>query len=134
MSEKLSPFDIVKNINDKTGIFDSDSIKSYNSWMINKIFSFTKDTIHVSDEMNKYSFLDKDIQYAFYYHFLSKKKRWGKWQKRQEMSGAIIDALKKKYHYNNRDAEIAVTLLSEDEKKTLIKEFAVGGVNKKKES
>lgn len=131
MSEKLSPFDIAKNINEKTGFLDEDSLKSYNPWMINKIFSFTKDTIHVADELNKYYHLGKDIQYAFYYHFLSKKKRWGKWQKKQDASGAVIDALKQKYHYNNRDAEIAVTLLSEDEQKALIEEFAVGGVRKK---
>lgn len=132
MSDKLSPFDIAKNINEKTGFLDEDVLGGYSPWLMNKIFSFTKDTVHVADEVNRYCHLDKDVQYAFYYLFLDKKKRYGKWQKKHDVGGDVIDALKQKYHYNNRDAENAMTLLSEDNKKALIEEFALGGVRKKK--
>lgn len=130
--QKLNPFDVAKNINEKNGIMDPDELeKSYNPWMMNRIFSMTRDTVLAADEMNKYYHLDKSAQYSFYYSFLSKKKRYGKWQKRHEAKGPVIEALKQKYGYNNREAESACSILTKDQAKELVLEFEIGGSRRK---
>ena len=54
---------------------DPAEIKSYSPYIINRCLSGHLDCIMFANEMNKYSFLDKDMQYSFYLNTLRKKKR-----------------------------------------------------------
>ena len=52
------------------------TIKDYAPYIINRCLSGNIDSILFANEMNKYSFLDKDMQYSFYLNTLRKKKRF----------------------------------------------------------
>ena len=58
---------------------DPDAIKGYAPYIINRCLSGNLDCVLFVNEMNKYSFLDKDMQYSFYLNTLRKKKRFSPW-------------------------------------------------------
>lgn len=80
---KLSPFEIASALNLKTGRMDVDEV-GYNAFVMNRIMSNTKDTIFFANEMNKFSDATKQQQFDFYYYGLDKRKRYGKWNKKDE--------------------------------------------------
>lgn len=133
MSEKLSPFDIAKNINEKQGLLENDEIaSSYNGWMINKVMSMTSDTVLFANEMNMNYHLDKDMQYVFFYQGLNKKKRYGKWQKKDKLNGKdseVSEYLKTKYCYSEKRASEILDLLSKKDIELLRQEFSTGGLS-----
>ena len=51
---------------------DPDAIKDYAPYIINRCLSGHLDCIMFANEMIKYSFLDKDMQYSFYLYTLRK--------------------------------------------------------------
>ena len=77
-----SPFDYTKSIDNKT---EQLPIDDYNAYIVNRALSFGIDTILFANEMNIYNNLDKQMQYDFYYYGVSKKKRYSKWHKREDM-------------------------------------------------
>jgi|WetSurSiteA1Bulk_404760.scaffolds.fasta_scaffold103255_2 hypothetical protein len=121
-------FDIVKNINEKgEGLLDPDTIKSeYNSFVINRALSNVKSTLFFSNEMNRLWGLDKDMQYAFYYYGITKKKRFGKWNKLQD-DKETINAIQEYFNYSYHRAKEAVSLLTEDQINIIKKAIDRGG-------
>lgn len=83
MSEKISPFDIAANINTKADLLDINEV-GYDAFVLNRVFSNTKDSVFFANEMNQHYNLPKEMQYAFYYFGLSKRNRYGKWNKNQD--------------------------------------------------
>ena len=63
---------------------DPSEIKSYSPYIINRCLSGHLDCIMFANEMNKYSFLDKDMQYSFYLNTLRKKKRFSPWLRKEK--------------------------------------------------
>ena len=61
----------------KDNLLEEDSYlsKEYPPFIINKCLSGHMDCI-IANEMNKYHFLDKDLQYNFYLNTLRKRKRF----------------------------------------------------------
>lgn len=108
--EKLSPFDIANNINSKTGFLLNVQEAGYNAFVINKIFSNTQDSVFFANEMNCNWSLALEMQYAFYYHGLSKKKRFGKWNKNQDNMEEIA-LIQEAYDYSYHRAKEALPLL-----------------------
>lgn len=75
----MTPFDIAKSLSEKTELeYD---ISDYNAFMINRIMSNTMDTLFFAEVMNRYHHLNSNVQRDFYLHGLTKKKRYGKWNK-----------------------------------------------------
>lgn len=72
-------FDYVKSINEKT---ERMPIDDYVPYIVNKAFSFMPDTVFYANTMNINSHIDAQWQYDFYYYALPKKKRFGKWIKK----------------------------------------------------
>lgn len=116
-SKKLSPFDIINNINDKKEKLALTEInESYIPFIINKAFSQTKDTIFFANEVNCMFNLDKDIQYNFYYHLLPKKKRYGKWNKKDTSNDSFINTIQELYNYSYKKALEVLPILKDKEK------------------
>ena len=61
----------------KKNLIDEDPSleKDYSPYIINRIYSGHLDSVMFANELNKYSFLDKKIQYDFYLNSLRSKKR-----------------------------------------------------------
>ena len=64
------------------------------------LFVWTHGCGHVcAQEMNKYHFLDKDLQYNFYLNILRKRKRFSPWIRKDKVSD--LDYVKRYYGYSN---------------------------------
>ena len=71
---KIGPFEYVKSINEKSGMYD---LSGYNPYLTNRAFAFHIDTILFAEEMNQHHALSPQLQYDFYYHSVRKGKRFG---------------------------------------------------------
>lgn len=109
MSEKLSPFEIGNNINEKKGLLDL-TVTGYEPYMLNRIMSNTMDTSLFANEMNRHWGLSKDQQYHFYYHGIPKKKRFGKWNKNSDDKDTL-EIIKEYYGFSTRKAKSVLTLV-----------------------
>lgn len=82
MTQPLTPFDYVKNINTKSGVFlDEEVNSSYESFVINRAFSNIPETVFFASALNGINNVSKVMQYHFLYYGLDKKNRFGKWHK-----------------------------------------------------
>ena len=89
---------------------DPDSIKDYAPYIINRCLSGNIDSILFANEMNKYSFLDKDMQYSFYLNTLRKKKRFSPWLRKDKVTD--LEIIKQYYGYSNEKASNALKILT----------------------
>jgi len=113
--------DILNSINQtKVNLIDSDKIseKDYVPFVVNKCLSYFPDTIFYSNQMNRMSFLDKKMQYDYYIHSISKRKRFSKWIKPEENSD--IEIIKEVYGYSDARAREVVDLVPMDKLKDLV--------------
>lgn len=129
--QKLSPFDIINIINEKKEELDSDQLQQfYNAWMVNRGLSNVKDTVLFANEMNRLYSLPKDMQFAFYYHGISKKRRFGKWNKIVEEKQSIELIMEKYPHFSRKRAKELLPILK-GQLKAIEADLYKGG-NKKK--
>ena len=89
---------------------DPSEIKNYPPYIINRCLSGHLDCIMYANEMNKYSFLDKDMQYSFYLNTLRKKKRFSPWLRKDKVTD--LQCVKEYYGYSNEKAYQALKILS----------------------
>lgn len=126
----MSPFDYAKALTEtKEYLYDEEETsKDYNPFIINKALSFNVDCLFFANEMNKYaSVIPKQSQHDFYYYGLDKKKRHGRWVKKDSID-KDIELIKKHYGYSTEDAMSALNILS-DEQLQYIREM-IGGKQK----
>jgi hypothetical protein len=117
----MTPFDILKSINEKSSLaWDDEAVKAYAPFIINRGLSYNMQTIMFANAMNRYPQLDKRMQYDFYYRGIPKGKRYDKWQKKSDLSSDVL-VVKEFYGINNEKAEYALKLLTNDQL-TMIKE------------
>lgn len=109
MSERLSPFDIASNINEKKGLLDVAEV-GYEPFVVNRVFSNTQDSVLFANEMNAAWGLPKDMQYAFLYYGLPKKKRFGKWHKNQDDKDDL-EPIQEYFGYSRHKAKMVLSLL-----------------------
>ena len=106
-------------------IEDPDMISSYPPYIINRCLSGHLDTVLFANEMNRYSNLDKDMQYSFYLYTLRKKKRFSPWLKKEQVDD--LDLVKKHYGYSNEKAKVALSLLTKSQIESLRHKYDMGG-------
>ena len=106
-------------------IEDPDMISSYPPYIINRCLSGHLDTVLFANEMNKYSNLDKDMQYSFFLYTLRKRKRFSPWLKKEQVDD--LDLVKKHYGYSNEIAKVAVSLLTKTQLETIRNQHDMGG-------
>lgn len=112
MSEKLSPFDFVNNINQKSGAMTKEEVKQFNPFIVNRAFSYNKDSVHFANEMNRLNNVDKDMQYDFWYYGLPKKKRYGRWKKNDDDKESL-EKIKQLYNYSYAKAKAVLPILKD---------------------
>lgn len=122
----MSPFDFVKSVTEtKEDIFEGNE-KDYNPFVINKALSFNADCVFVVQELSKYPDIPKDAQYHLLLNILDKKKRWGKWVKKDSLPDDI-ELLKEAYGYSNDKALAALPLFSDKQLLELRELLSKGG-------
>ena len=104
---------------------DPSVIKDYAPYIINRCLSGNLDCIMFVNEMNKYSFLDKDIQYTFYLNTLRKKKRFSPWLRKDKVTD--LQSVKQYYGYSNEKASQALKILSKQQLDYIKQRLETGG-------
>ena len=95
----------------KKNLIDEDpSIeKEYPPYIINRCYSGHLDAIMFANEMNKYNFLSKKMQYDFFINILRVKKRFSPWLRKDEIKN--LDYVKRYYGYSNEKAKQILKIL-----------------------
>ena len=110
---------VLESINyTKEDILDPNG-KDYVPFVVNKSLSYFMDTVAYANEMNKYPFLDKRMQYDYLKGSIRKRKRFSGWVKKDKSD--VIDAIIKYYDVSYRKAMEYEKLLTEDQKQEIIK-------------
>ena len=104
---------------------DPSTIKDYPPYIVNRCLSGHLDCIMFANEMNKYSFLDKDMQYIFYLNTLRKKKRFSPWLRKDKVTD--LQSVKQYYGYSNEKASQALKILSKQQLEYIKQRLEIGG-------
>ena len=104
---------------------DSNAIKDYPPYIINRCLSGQLDAIMFANEMNKYPNLDKDLQYSFYLNTLRKKKRFSPWLRKDKVTD--LEIVKQYYGYSNEKASQALRILTPDQINFIKQRLETGG-------
>ena len=103
----------------------SHEIRDYPPYIVNKCLSGHLDCVLFANEMNRYHFLDKDMQYNFYLNTLRKKKRFSPWIRKDKVSD--LEYVKRYYGYNNENAAQAMKILSNEQIEFIKQKLDTGG-------
>ena len=120
--------DWLNSINfNKSNLIEEDPsvIKDYPPYIVNRCLSGNLDCIMFVNEMNKYSFLDKDMQYNFYLNTLRKKKRFSPWLRKDKVTD--LQSVKQYYGYSNEKASQALKILSPQQLEFIKQRLEIGG-------
>ena len=120
--------DWLKSINlTKKNLIDEDPSleKEYSPYIINRIYSGHLDSVMFANEMNRYSFLPKKIQYDFYLNSLRSKKRFSPWLRKDKIKD--LDYVKRYYGYSNEKAQQALKILTKEQLNFIKSKFETGG-------
>jgi len=101
-------------------------IRTYVPYLMNRILSAHLDCIMYVNELNKYSFLDKDMQYSFYLNTLRKKKRFSPWLRKDKVTD--LEIIKQYYGYSNEKASIALKILTPEQLSYIKQRLETGGM------
>ena len=105
---------------------DPAEIKNYPPYIINRCLSGHLDCVMFANEMNKYSFLDKDMQYSFYLNTLRKKKRFSPWLRKDKVTD--LEIIKQYYGYSNEKASQALKILTPEQISYIKQRLDIGGM------
>ena len=115
------------NFTKKNLIEEDPSVKKdYSPYIINRCLSGNLDCILFVNEMNKYSFLDKDMQYSFFLNTLRKKKRFSPWLRKDKVTD--LEIIKQYYGYSNEKASQALKILTPEQIKFIKQRLETGGM------
>ena len=104
---------------------DPTSKKSYPPYIINRCLSGHLDCVLLVNEMNKYHFIDKDLQYSFYLNTVRKRKRFSPWLRKDRIED--LDYVKKYYGYSNEKALQVLKILSNEQIHFIKQRLEIGG-------
>ena len=127
----MKPFDYVNSINFtkknlmKNTANDELAEKGYAPFLTNKSLSYFTDTILYANEMNRYHFLDKRLQYEFYLNSIRKKKRFAKWAKADDNDEVMM--VQEYFKFSPQKAKAALKVLTPTQK-NIIKHKMENGI------
>ena len=125
---KIELKDWLNSINqNKKNIMDEDpsSIKEYAPYIINRCLSGHIDCLMYANEMNKFSSLDKKLQYDFFINIIRKKKRFSPWLKQEKIKD--LELVKSYYGYSNEKAKQALKILTKEQLDFIKSKLETGG-------
>jgi len=102
-----------------------DIVKQYPAYIINRCLSGHLDTVMFANEMNKYNFLPKKLQYDFLINIVRKKKRFSPWLRQDKIKD--LDYVKRYYGYSNEKAKQALRILTKEQIAFIKLKFETGG-------
>ena len=111
----------------KKNLIDEDpSIeREYSPYIINRCLSGHLDCVMFINEMNRYHFLPKKIQYDFLLNSLRTKKRFAPWLRKDTIKD--LDNVKRYYGYSDEKAKQALRILSKKQLNFIQSKFETGG-------
>lgn len=112
-STKMSPFDVVNILYEKSPVDRETLIKQYNPFMVNRILGLNSETLFYANEMNQSYGLSAEMQFDFYDYIIPKKKRWVKWPKRNSARDHQIALIKERFNYNTLRAEEVLRMVDD---------------------
>ena len=119
----------LKSINEtKEHLLDSDDPmweKKYSPFIINKCLAPFNDTIMLVNEMNQRHHLDSKLQYDFLLNTIRSKKRYAPWIKADKLKD--LEYVKEYFGYSNEKAKVALSILDNDQIKTIKDSLNKGG-------
>ena len=104
---------------------DPTSKKNYPPYIINRCLSGHLDCVLLVNEMNKYHFIDKDLQYSFYLNTVRKRKRFSPWLRKDKIED--LDYVKQYYGYSNEKALQVLKILSNEQINFIKQRLEIGG-------
>ena len=112
----------------KKNLIDEDSSleKDYAPYIINRCFSGHIDCLMYANEMNKYHFLPKKMQYDFFINIVRTKKRFSPWLRKDTIKD--LDYVKRYYGYSNEKASQALKILNKSQIDFIKKRLETGGM------
>lgn len=113
------------NFSKENLIEDTNNIKEYPAYIINRCLSGHIDCVIYANEMNKNHHLDKDMQYSFYINTLRKRKRFSPWLKKDKIKD--LECVKTYYGYSNEKALQALNILSKSQLDFIKQKLEIGG-------
>lgn len=123
-------WDFVSAINEtKRDFFKEDPVtseKTYNPFIVNRAFSFYRDTVLHANELNKFHFIPKRQQFSFLINSIVKRKRWSKWHKKSPNTNDL-DLIMSYYSYSKQKALNALSILSKKELEVIRGKMNKGG-------
>jgi hypothetical protein len=111
----------------KKNLIDEDPSleKDYAPYIINRCLSGHIDCLMFANEMNKYNFLPKKLQYDFFINTIRNKKRFSPWIKKETIKD--LDYVKNYYGYSNEKAQQALKILSKEQIDFIKSKLETGG-------
>lgn len=106
-------FDVINLIHTKDHYPNEDEMKEYSSFMGNRALSQFQELIFHAQAMNENWGIPKEANFAFYYHSVSKKKRFSKWAKKDTSEEDKIDKLKEYYGYSSIKAREIIPIIDQ---------------------
>jgi len=101
------------------------SEKEYAPYIINRCLSGHIDCVMYANEMNKYNFLPKKLQYDFFINIIRKKKRFSPWLKQEKIKD--LEIVKSYYGYSNEKAKQALRILTKTQLDFIKSKLETGG-------
>lgn len=100
----LSPFDYANAIghSKKDVMEDEAGERGYNSWMINRIFSYFPDTVEYANNMNMLYHLDSRLQYEYLRNIIRPRKRFSEWSRKKK--DKTVELIKTYYNCSDKKA------------------------------
>ena len=99
--------------------------KEYAPYIVNRCLSGHIDCIMFANEMNRYNFLPKKMQYDFFINSLRKKKRFSPWLRKDKVKD--LECVKQYYGYSNEKASQALNILSKSQLDFIKQKLEIGG-------
>lgn len=131
--KSLTPFDFIKSIsNTKEDLLrkNSENVKNYNAFIINRGFGYFPDTVLIANEMNMYPNIPAECHYQYYMNSVRKGKRFSKWHKPEKDKD--LELIQKIYNVRIEIAKQYRNLISDEDMKKLHDLSDTGDVTTKK--
>ena len=111
----------------KKNLIDEDpsTEKVYAPYIINRCLSGEIDCIMFVNELNRYHFLPKKMQYDFLINILRVKRRYSPWLRKDKIED--LDIVKRYYNYSNEKAQQALRILTKEQLTFIKSKFETGG-------